>query len=411
MLAELAAVVSCGDRVRPVTARGASGPSGRERTAASGASGRSGRERTRGERERRRGLRARAGRGPGLPGSARVRLGDASPGGRLRFDALVRYLQDVANDDTRDAGFDDVMGWVVRRTEIEVRRFPVYLEPIALSTWCSGVGGRWAERRVHVAGEGGGRVEAATLWVHLDPDTMRPKVLPESFHALFGPSALGRTVRARLQHAEAPEDEDAVAARHTFPLRFTDFDVLNHVNNAVYWEVVEEELARRRELRAPLRAELEHRAPIEPGSGDQGGHRGAARRRRPVAARGGDGHRVHDRHHRSTHRPPLRPPRRPREHPSGTSSSANPSTSVDIHRFDIDSTGSSARTARTRYEWRVFFTLHHGGASGNATARSGPGPGASGSARPAHRSGPTHCRAKRVGADEAQRRAATQSSR
>ena len=51
-----------------------------------------------------------------------------------------------------------------------------------------------------------------------------------------------------------------------FPLRFTDFDVLDHVNNAVYWEAVEEELARRRELRAPLRAELEHRAPIEPGA-------------------------------------------------------------------------------------------------------------------------------------------------
>ena len=45
-----------------------------------------------------------------------------------------------------------------------------------------------------------------------------------------------------------------------------DFDVLRHVNNAVYWEAVEELLARRRELRAPLRAELEHRAPIEPGA-------------------------------------------------------------------------------------------------------------------------------------------------
>jgi acyl-ACP thioesterase len=199
-------------------------------------------------------------------GQRRVRLGDASPAGRLRFDALVRYLQDVANDDTREAGFDDVMGWVVRRTVMEVRQFPVYLEPIALSTWCSGVGGRWAERRVHVVGEGGGRVEAATLWVHLDPDSMRPKVLPASFHDRFGPSALGRTVSARLRHAEGPEREDAVTARHPFPLRFTDFDVLNHVNNAVYWEAVEEELARRRELRAPLRAELEHRAPIEPGA-------------------------------------------------------------------------------------------------------------------------------------------------
>ncbi|HET9601472.1 MAG TPA: acyl-ACP thioesterase domain-containing protein [Acidimicrobiales bacterium] len=207
-----------------------------------------------------------------LPGVGRVyrgqrlvRLGDASPGGRLRFDALVRYLQDVANDDTRDAGFDDVMGWVVRRTVIEVAQFPVYLEPVVLSTWCSGIGGRWAERRVQVTGEMGGLVETATLWVHLDPGTMRPKPLPPSFHALFGPSALDRVVRARLHHPDTPTG-DGDGLRHPFPLRFTDFDVLDHVNNAVHWEAVEEELARRRELRAPLRAEIEHRAPIEPGA-------------------------------------------------------------------------------------------------------------------------------------------------
>jgi len=196
-------------------------------------------------------------------GERRVRLGDATPSGRLRFDALVRYLQDVANDDTRDAGFDDVMGWVVRRTVIEVHQFPVYLEPLTLWTWCGGTGSRWAERRVEVAGGGGGHVEATTLWVHLDPETMRPKVLPPAFHDLFSPSAGGRTVRARLEHAEAPS---SVSRQHGFPLRFTDFDVLGHVNNAVYWETVEEELAHRRELRAPLRAELEHRAPIEPGA-------------------------------------------------------------------------------------------------------------------------------------------------
>ena len=119
----------------------------------------------------------------------------------------------------------------------------MYLEPLELATWCSGTGGRWAERRVQVTGGEGGHVEAATLWVHLDPQTMRPKALPESFHSLFGPSAQGRAVQARLLHADGPSSEAAVAARHPFPLRFTDFDVLDHVNNAVYWEAVEEELA------------------------------------------------------------------------------------------------------------------------------------------------------------------------
>ena len=54
----------------------------------------------------------------------RVRLGDASPGGRLRLDAVARYLQDVANDDAEDAGLANPASWVVRRTTIEVRPRP-----------------------------------------------------------------------------------------------------------------------------------------------------------------------------------------------------------------------------------------------------------------------------------------------
>jgi acyl-ACP thioesterase len=196
----------------------------------------------------------------------RVRLGDVSPRGRLRLDATVRYLQDVADDDTRDAGFVDAQGWVVRRTVIEVTTFPTYLEPVALRTWCSGLGSRWAERRTSLRGERGGHVEAATLWVHLDPDTMRPQPLSEQFHALYGPSAAGRTVRARLHHPEAGPSRDTVTVR--WALRFADFDVLGHVNNAAYWTIVEEQLAARRSLRAPLRAEVEHRGALDVGTRD-----------------------------------------------------------------------------------------------------------------------------------------------
>jgi acyl-ACP thioesterase len=194
----------------------------------------------------------------------RVRLGDVSPRGRLRLDAIVRYLQDVADDDTRAAGFVDAQGWVVRRTVVEVLSFPTFLEPVALRTWCSGTGGRWAERRTSLRGEGGGHVEAATLWVHLDPAAMRPRPLPEQFHAIFGPSAGGRTVRPRLLHAESPSEGEV--ARRGWPLRFTDFDVLGHVNNAAYWAVVEDERARHGALHAPLRAEVEHRGAIDVGS-------------------------------------------------------------------------------------------------------------------------------------------------
>src|SRR6202022_5194230 len=45
-----------------------------------------------------------------------VRLSDTWPNGSIRFDALARYLQDVASDDMADAGQGASM-WVVRRTE------------------------------------------------------------------------------------------------------------------------------------------------------------------------------------------------------------------------------------------------------------------------------------------------------
>jgi acyl-ACP thioesterase len=48
-----------------------------------------------------------------------------------------------------------------------------------------------------------------------------------------------------------------------YPVRFTDIDLFDHMNNAVYWSVVEDYLSSRPELlRSPLRVTLEHEAPI-----------------------------------------------------------------------------------------------------------------------------------------------------
>jgi acyl-ACP thioesterase len=192
----------------------------------------------------------------------RVRLGDVSPGGRLRLDAATRYLQDVSADDTADAALPDAEAWVVRKTVIEVRSFPRYLEALELATWCSGTGSHWAERRISAYGERGGHLDAVTTWVHFDRATGRPRRVPEGFEAIYGEASGGRRVKARLEHPAPP----AGAAVVPWALRFTDFDVLSHVNNAAYWEIVEEALSSRRDLRAPLRAELEHHTAVERGA-------------------------------------------------------------------------------------------------------------------------------------------------
>ena len=51
----------------------------------------------------------------------RISLSDTDANGRLRLDAIARYLQDIASEDWLDAGFDhDSHVWVVRRTQLTV---------------------------------------------------------------------------------------------------------------------------------------------------------------------------------------------------------------------------------------------------------------------------------------------------
>jgi len=200
-----------------------------------------------------------------------VRLGDVTPKGRLRLDATARYLQDIATDDSIDGNYDDPHGWVVRRTEMCVERFPKYLDTIRLTTWCGGVGSHWAERRTRIEIVADGvmqpAVEAAALWVRVDLQTLKPLSLTPRFLELIGEAANGRKVSARLLIGRDLPVGKAPSSSFDMPLRFADFDAVGHLNNAVYWEALEEYLAANREKRAPLHATVEHHASVEPGTG------------------------------------------------------------------------------------------------------------------------------------------------
>ncbi|HEX5613693.1 MAG TPA: acyl-ACP thioesterase domain-containing protein [Acidimicrobiia bacterium] len=189
--------------------------------------------------------------------SRRVRLGDVTASGRLRLDALARYLQDVASDDAADAAMPGDAAWVVRRTTIALGALPRLRDPVTLTTWCSGTGARWAERSTRLESRAGDVLATAVaLWVHVDLATGRPVRLHPRFAEVYGPSAAGRTVRARLLHPDPPAD----APEREWPLRRVDIDVLAHVNNAAYWAPVEELVGERTGRAERLsRAELEYR--------------------------------------------------------------------------------------------------------------------------------------------------------
>lgn len=188
-----------------------------------------------------------------------VRFGDTSPRGRVRLDALARYQQDIAGDDTLDAGIDDPHPWVVRRGVVEVHVPAVGGEALDLATWCSGTGSHWAERRVSIQGRRG----ADGVGEPLGPRGRRHRPAGAAGRRVrrgLRVGRRGRRVTARLQHdTTVPDDVE----RSPWRLRFVDFDILGHVNNAGAWAIVEEVLAQVDDGPSwPRRVEVEFREPI-----------------------------------------------------------------------------------------------------------------------------------------------------
>jgi acyl-ACP thioesterase len=197
---------------------------------------------------------------PRQPGFA-----DCAPSGRVRLDALACWLQDVAYADVQDAGLERAAVWVVRRTRIRVHRFPRFGEHFSLTTFCSGIGRMWAERRTDIVNqdaENGAapHVEAVSLWVHLDAERWRPSPLTQAEADAYG-GMPSRRVSARLRHPAPTSTEGG----SVWVFRATDLDIADHVNNAAYWRPLEEELLAGPDLDR-LDVEIEYRTPAQAGA-------------------------------------------------------------------------------------------------------------------------------------------------
>jgi acyl-ACP thioesterase len=185
----------------------------------------------------------------------RVRLSDMDAEGRLRLDSIARFLQDVAIDDVQETGWGMPEHlWFVRRIRIDVLRPFVAFREVTLTTWCSGVAAIAAGRRWSLEGDGGGRIEVDSVWIHLDAEQRPARI--EDF-GVYGEAAAGRHVSTKLELPAPPSD----APRLPWPLRATDVDLHGHVNNAVHWQAVEELLP----VTGRLRAELDYRQPLDLG--------------------------------------------------------------------------------------------------------------------------------------------------
>jgi acyl-ACP thioesterase len=147
-----------------------------------------------------------------------------------------------------------------------VTSFPKYLDEIALTTWCGALGSHWAERRTQIKCAGEVAIETAALWVRVDFKTMKPVALSKEMIEMLSSATNGRKISSRLEIGKnLPDLTSNNAISQDWPIRFSDMDAVGHLNNAAYWEVLEEYLGANSGKRAPLRATVEHHGAIDPG--------------------------------------------------------------------------------------------------------------------------------------------------
>jgi acyl-ACP thioesterase len=192
-----------------------------------------------------------------------LRVADIDREGRLRFDAAARHIQDIGQDQLREMGFEETHPlWIVRRTMVDLIRPVEFGDMLRMRRWCSGTSNRWCEMRVRIDGKRGrGLIESEAFWININRDTEIPARIADDF--LEGLLRTTDIDRLRWKAYLTADSRDGAAEIHEFPVRVTDIDLFDHMNNSVYWSVIEDYLASFPELlAAPLRVTIEHDAPV-----------------------------------------------------------------------------------------------------------------------------------------------------
>ncbi|MCV7014824.1 acyl-[acyl-carrier-protein] thioesterase [Mycolicibacterium madagascariense] len=191
-----------------------------------------------------------------------LRVADVDRRGRLKFDAATRHIQDVGSDQLREMGYDETHPlWIVRRTMIDLIEPIEFKDILRLRRWCSGTSNRWCEMRVRIDGRKGGLMESEAFWININRETQGPSRISDDFLA-----GLRRTTtvdRLRWKAYLTAGGRDTADETRDYPVRASDIDIFDHMNNSVYWSVVEEYLDAHPDLLgAPLRVTIEHDLPV-----------------------------------------------------------------------------------------------------------------------------------------------------
>jgi acyl-ACP thioesterase len=201
----------------------------------------------------------------------RVRFDECRPDGRIRTSVLLRYTQDLAALHSSSRGFgrdwyaERGITWLVRAAEVEVLESIGIAEEIVGTTEVAGWRRVWARRRTDFRSAGGELVARVRIdWVLLDARGV-PTRIPAEFEPVFG-TAPSTVDLARVDLGAVP----AAAERSVRTVRPQELDPMDHVNNAVYADWLDEAVIAAGGTSAvgglPRLARLEYARAAAPGS-------------------------------------------------------------------------------------------------------------------------------------------------
>ena len=171
----------------------------------------------------------------------RVRFDEAGPDGLIRTSTLLRYAQDLASFHSAALGFDRAwyaergLAWLARAAAVAVLAPIVHGSALTGTTRVVGERRVWARRRTEFHDPAGTLV----AWTHVDWVLLdargAPIRIPPEFEGAFG------TPKATFPLGRVDVGEPAADARtSTFQVRPQELDPMDHVNNAVYADWLDE---------------------------------------------------------------------------------------------------------------------------------------------------------------------------
>ena len=203
----------------------------------------------------------------------RIRFDEAGPDGLLRTSGLLRYTQDLAARHSEALGYDRAwyrargLTWLVRTAELDIRAAIPYGSDVLGTTRVVGFRRVWSRRESTF--QVGSELSAAVRidWVLLD-ERGTPTRIPQEFEVFFAGSEPTAGLQLGRVALGAPP---AGAAVRTFDVRPQELDPLDHVNNAVYADWLDEAVLLAGEDGGPTvrglprRVRLEYAQAAEPG--------------------------------------------------------------------------------------------------------------------------------------------------